>query len=203
MSIAANIFGIERLRIETDGDGVRSLVCFSNCPLKCKYCINKEQMLRRPVAYTPESLLDVLKIDEIYFKVSSAGGITFGGGEPALHSTFIEEFRKLCPEDWTLYIETSLNVPIEHIERLSNLIDYWYIDIKDMNDIIYRNYTESSNLQVKQNLEYLIRAGATKRIMVRVPLIPGYNTMSDVDFSQNQIHLLGLSSEHNFTYKTQ
>lgn len=158
-------------------------------------------MRRLPISYTPASLLDVLLIDDIFFRVSPAGGITFGGGEPALQSVFIEEFRKICPNEWTLYIETSLNVPIEHVERLSGLIDYWYIDIKDMNEEIYQKYTGVSNLQVKKNLEYLVQAGVKDKIMVRIPLIPGYNTLGDVDKSQKRIHLLGLSSEQNFKYK--
>ena len=35
------IYGIDRLRMNTDGDGVRTLVCFQGCSLDCKYCINE------------------------------------------------------------------------------------------------------------------------------------------------------------------
>ena len=88
MNDHVNIFKIERLRIETDGEGVRSLVCFSGCPLKCKYCLNKSDMNKAPLSLTPEELRDSLAIDDIYFKASSVGGVTFGGGEPSVHSEF-------------------------------------------------------------------------------------------------------------------
>ena len=33
---------IDRLRMETDGEGVTTLVAAKGCPLSCKYCINKK-----------------------------------------------------------------------------------------------------------------------------------------------------------------
>ena len=197
----ADFFDIVRLRIETDGQGVRSLVCFSGCPLKCKYCPNKKKMKNSPLSLSPASLLDSLKIDDIYFRASSIGGITLGGGEPALHSEFIEEFRKLCLPEWTLFIETSLNVPLEHVERLSKVIDYWFIDIKDMNETIYRKYTGISNGQVLKNLQYLIEQGLGDKITVRVPLIPGYNTEDDVEKSITMLQKMGVMNEQLFTYE--
>ena len=200
MNDHVNIFKIERLRIETDGEGVRSLVCFSGCPLKCKYCLNKSDMNKAPLSLTPEELRDSLAIDDIYFKASSVGGVTFGGGEPSVHSEFIEEFRQLCPPEWTLYIETSLNVPKEHVKRLAKVIDHWYIDIKDMNDKIYRKYTGSSNKQVIENLQYLIGQGLSDSITVRVPLIPDFNSQGDVDKSVEALHKMGIFSEECFAY---
>lgn len=200
MNDHVNIFKIERLRIETDGEGVRSLVCFSGCPLRCKYCLNKSDMNKAPLSLTPEELRDSLAIDDIYFKASSVGGVTFGGGEPSVHSEFIEEFRQLCPPEWTLYIETSLNVPKEHVKRLAKVIDHWYIDIKDMNDKIYRKYTGSSNKQVIENLQYLIGQGLSDSITVRVPLIPDFNSQGDVDKSVEALHKMGIFYEECFAY---
>ena len=37
----APILGVERHRIETDGNGVTTLVGFYGCPLRCKYCLNQ------------------------------------------------------------------------------------------------------------------------------------------------------------------
>jgi pyruvate formate lyase activating enzyme len=36
------IYKIDRRRIGTDGKGITDLVAMVGCPLKCKYCINKE-----------------------------------------------------------------------------------------------------------------------------------------------------------------
>lgn len=203
MSNLVRIFAIDRLRIETDGQGVRALVCFCECPLECEYCLNYNPMigLRMTELFSPESLLKRLMIDDIYIKASS-GGITFGGGEPALQSGFIEEFRRICPPDWTLYIETSLNVPSEHIQRLANLIDYWIVDIKETNNRIYRRYTGKSNRMAIKNLKYLIKRGISEKMMVRVPEIPEFNTKEDVEKSVLKLNKMGVTSIQRFVYST-
>ena len=40
MSALLPVFGISRLRMETDGDGVTTLVGCLGCPLRCRLCIN-------------------------------------------------------------------------------------------------------------------------------------------------------------------
>ena len=200
MNNSANIFSISRLRIETDGEGVRTLVCFSGCPLKCKLCPNKQELKNgSPFWYTPEAILESLKFDDVYYR-ASFGGITFGGGEPALQSGFIAQFRRICPKDWTVFIETSLNVNQNHITVLAQVIDHWYIDIKDVNDKIYQKYTGQSNKQVLSNLRYLVDQGLSSRITVRIPLIPGYNTSEDVLASADFIRSIGIDDVNIFTY---
>ena len=66
---------------------------------------------------TPMQLFTHVRVDDLYFQ-ATGGGITFGGGEPALRSIFISQFRKVIPKQWKINIETSLNVPQEHVERL-------------------------------------------------------------------------------------
>lgn len=113
----AKIFNIERAR-DVDGPGIRTLVGFCSCPLKCTYCLNKQALSSGEGKwYSPESLLKEVQMDDTYFQ-STGGGVTFGGGEPALQSEFIVRFREICPPEWTLAIETSLNVPQEHIEAI-------------------------------------------------------------------------------------
>lgn len=197
---SAKIFAISRLRIDVDGDGVRTLVCFDGCPLKCKMCPNREELEKgTPFWYTPDSLLESLKIDDVYYR-ASYGGITFGGGEPALQSEFIAQFSRMCPREWTVDIETSLNVDQEHVEVLAHVIDHWYIDIKDVNDKIYKKYTGHTNAKVLSNLQVLIDRGLASKITVRIPRIPGFNTPEDVQASSDYIKGLGIESLDIFTY---
>lgn len=199
---SANISSISRLRVETDGDGVRTLVCLNGCPLKCKMCPNKDMLEKgSPFWYTPESLLESLKIDDVYFR-ASFGGITFGGGEPALESEFIARFSHLCPKEWTVYIETSLNVDQRHIDTLAEVIDHWYIDIKDVNDEIYKKYSGKSNAQVISNLKYLIGLGLKDKITVRVPHIPDFNSQEDVDKTLSFIKELGIDNIDTLNYRS-
>ena len=40
MNTVLPLIKAERLRMETDGEGVTTLVAAMGCPLSCKYCIN-------------------------------------------------------------------------------------------------------------------------------------------------------------------
>lgn len=196
------IIGIARHRLSTDGDGVTTLVAFHGCPLHCHYCLNPQSLGdgSRYGKYSPEELYAETRIDELYFMATN-GGVTFGGGEPCLRPRFIREFRELCGPEWQLNLETSLNVPAENIEALLPLINTLIIDIKDMNPDIYRRYTGESNDLVLDNLRLLAAAGRQHDCIVRIPLIPGYNTDSDREASRKALEALGFSRFDLFTYQ--
>lgn len=196
------IIGIARHRLSTDGDGVTTLVAFHGCPLRCHYCLNPQSLGdgSRYGKYSPEELYAETRIDELYFKATN-GGVTFGGGEPCLRPRFIREFRELCGPEWQLNLETSLNVPAANIEALLPVVNTLIIDIKDMNPNIYRRYTGESNDLVLENLRLLAAAGRQHDCIVRIPLIPGYNTDSDREASRQALEALGFSQFDLFTYQ--
>ena len=173
----AKIIGISRHRLSTDGDGVTTLVAFHGCPLRCRYCLNPQSLgdSDRFKEYTPQSLYDEVRIDELYF-IATNGGVTFGGGEPALRPDFIQRFRELCGPSWGLTLETSLNVPQENIEALLPVVDSWIIDIKDMDADIYRQYTGKDNSRVLSNLRLIAEAGRQKDGKFPLPPQPAYIT---------------------------
>lgn len=199
----AALIGISRHRLTTDGEGVTTLVAFHGCPLRCKYCLNPQSFAQEGVwkQYDCEQLYEEVKIDELYF-LATHGGVTFGGGEPALQSNFISEFRRLCGTGWKITIETSLNVPQEDIERLLPVVDRYIVDIKDMNNDRYETYTGKSNTRVIENLRWLVAQGKAEQIIVRVPHIPSYNTETDIENSIHQLKEVGLSDFDRFTYRT-
>lgn len=196
----AKIFGINRHRLTTDGEGVTTLVAFSGCPLRCKYCINKTSWdFSKGHDYTPESLFEEVKIDQLYF-LATQGGITFGGGEPLLQVDFIKEFRELCGPQWQILAETSLNVPFENVATLDAVLDGYIVDIKDMNPEIYKAYTGKDNALVLSNLEWLLQHGDTNRVMARVPHIPDFNTDEDVAQSIERLKAMGVMHIDEFHY---
>lgn len=199
----AALIGISRHRLTTDGEGVTTLVAFHGCPLRCKYCLNPQSFAQEGVwkQYDCEQLYEEVKIDELYF-LATHGGVTFGGGEPALQSNFISEFRRLCGTGWKITIETSLNVPQEDIERLLPVVDRYIVDIKDMDNDRYETYTGKSNTRVIENLRWLVAQGKAEQIIVRVPHIPSYNTETDIENSIHQLKEIGLSDFDRFTYRT-
>ena len=199
----APLIGISRHRLTTDGEGVTTLVAFHGCPLRCKYCLNPQSLHSEGIwkHYDCMQLYEEVRLDELYF-LATHGGITFGGGEPCLQSDFIYEFRQLCGQEWQLSVESSLNVPQENIEKLLPVIDYYIIDIKDINNDIYQQYTGKENEKVLNNLHNLIEHGKNEQIIVRTPIIPVYNSESDVDNSIRLLKEMGITQFDRFTYKT-
>ena len=198
----AKIIGIARHRLSTDGDGVTTLVAFHCCPLCCRYCLNPQSLGdgKRFREYSSEQLYAETRIDELYF-LATNGGVTFGGGEPCLRPDFIREFRELCGSAWQLNLETSLNVPTANIEALLQVVNTLIVDIKDMNPDIYRDYTGQNNALVLDNLRLIADTRRQSDCIVRIPLIPGYNTDADRDASRKALDALGFTRFDLFTYQ--
>lgn len=198
----AKIIGVARHRLSTDGDGVTTLVAFHGCTIRCRYCLNPQSLGdgSRFKEYSPQSLYDEVRIDELYF-LATNGGVTFGGGEPCLRPDFIREFRGLCGPAWQINLETSLNVPTANIEGLLPVINTMIIDIKDMNPDIYRSYTGQSNDLVLDNLRLIAESGRQNDCIIRIPLIPNYNTDADREISRKALEALGFTRFDLFTYQ--
>ena len=197
----APFIAISRHRIQTDGEGVTTLCGFYGCPLRCKYCLNPQSFRdnTKKLLHTPESLYNAVKLDDIYFQATN-GGITFGGGEPLLYPDFLKEFRALCGDKWTLCAETSLNVESSAVEIASNVIDHFFVDIKDMNGEIYESYTGKSNERVIENLKLLLSKTSPERITIRIPLIKDFNTDSDREKSVEELKKMGFTKFDIFNY---
>lgn len=200
--VSAPLFGMERLRMGVDGDGVRTLVCFAGCPLNCKYCVNEgSKAVSDDCPFiTTDKLIDKLSVDSLYFRATN-GGVTFGGGEPLLYVDFINEFIDNANSEWNYWIETSLNVPYENIELIKDKIERFVIDIKSINEDIYKSYTGIDNDIVLSNLKRLIDDVGTDRIIVRVPYIEGYTSKSDQQESADYIKSLGINNIDMFDYR--
>lgn len=199
--LRTQIIGIVRHRLSTDGDGVTTLVAFHGCPLHCRYCLNPQSLVddRNFRSYSPEELYAETRIDELYF-LATNGGITFGGGEPCLHPKFIHKFRELCGDGWQINIETSLNVPAVFIESLLPIVNTLIIDIKDMHAEIYRHYTGRNDDLVIDNLKMIARQNRQHNCIIRLPLIPNFNTEADRIASRTALETLGFDRFDLFTY---
>jgi radical SAM domain protein len=199
--ITAPFIAINRHRLTTDGEGVTTLVGFHGCPLHCEYCLNAQCLQADGVwcRLTPGELYSEVEIDDLYF-VATGGGICFGGGEPLLRSDFIKAFAEIMNPEWKLTIETSLNVPLENVKAIASLVQMWYVDIKDMNPEIYKAYGCKENKQVVSNLQWLAANGYADKVIIRLPLIPEYNTDEDRQRSQQQLENMGFRNFDKFNY---
>lgn len=195
------LISIHRHRIGIDGKGVTTLVGAHGCPLRCKYCLNPHAWApdTKYTNVTPEELLEKVKIDHLYF-LATEGGIVFGGGESLLHADFIREFRKICPPEWKITLETSLNVPIAVLQKVLNVVDEYIVDIKDMDSTIYEFYTGCSNKQVLENLKTLREHVIPEKVQIRVPLIPRFNKTENLDKSCEYLRDFGFNNLDVFSY---
>ena len=197
----APLIGICRHRLAVDGAGVTTLVAFHGCPLRCRYCLNPQCLDSEEVwrEMSAEEMLEELQRDDLYFR-ATRGGVCFGGGEPLLRSEMIQEVCRLMPEEWNVTIETSLNVPLQRVEAVAPFVRQWIIDVKDMNADIYHRYTSIDNGRVRENLQWLVTHVDTEKVLIRLPLIPEYNTPADVAASRKELQAMGFTRFDEFEY---
>lgn len=197
------LIGVSRFRFGTDGDGITTLVGFYGCPLRCKYCLNPQSIdPSTPKRYiTAEELYQLLIKDGLYF-LGTGGGVTFGGGEPLLHVDYIQDLIDLGIDKWKINVETSLNVPLESVERIVPVVDELIVDVKDMNPHLYNKYTEGTLGRVAENLKWLEINNYQYKVVIRLPLIPNFNTDQDRKLSEDILRNMGFERFDRFTYKT-
>lgn len=191
---------ISRHRMGIDGTGVTTLVCGAGCPLHCHWCINRRLLSeRKPKMVTEDELYKMVVVDDLYFR-ATGGGITFGGGESLMQADFFEDFRKKCGDGWHLCAETSLSVPRNLVAAATETIDEFIVDCKDMNPEIYNSYTGGSQKLMEENLCFLLEKVGSERVVVRVPLIPDFNTQDDRQKSISRLKELGVTRLDVFEY---
>lgn len=119
-----------------------------------------------------------------------------------LYADFIAEFRRIAPEEWHFYAETSLCVPKKELTAAAGAIDHFYVDVKDTNASIFERYTGvNAAASVLRNLAALLALTGPERITVRLPLIPGFNTAEDVSRSKELLTKAGVVNFDCFSYR--
>ena len=191
---------ISRLRMGIDGKGVTTLVCSPGCPLHCRYCINKKILAENKFKnVTAKDLVEKVRCDHLYY-CATGGGITFGGGESLLQASFFSFFREACPKEWRLCAETSLSVPQDMVALAIESIDEFIVDCKDMDPVVYNEYTGGDESLMESNLRFLIEKAGPERVVVRVPLIPGYNDGEKREKSIEKLKAMGVERMDIFSY---
>lgn len=149
---------------------------------------------------SPQQLYDIVKIDDVYFRATK-GGITFGGGEPLSYPRFINEFHDLCKSrQWTINVETSLNVSLDNLRLCAFSIDSFFVDIKCISNKQYISYTGTSNRKVIRNLEWLADNIDIHSVIIRIPKIPRYTTDIDINSAIGFVKSLGFVNVDCFDY---
>ena len=194
------IQAINRHRFTVDGKGITTLVGLYGCPLRCRYCINKDILsTARYREMSPRELAEELMIDYCYF-LATGGGVTLGGGESLLYADEIRELRELLPDKINVNVETSLNVDRRNLECVLDSIDHLIIDVKTLNPAVYESYTGVSPQRTVENLRYLSERKLQRKCTVRIPEIPGFTSEADIEQTKEEILRLGFEDIDAFKY---
>ena len=150
-----------------DGPGVRFIIFFAGCPLRCKYCHNPDSWnLADGKDYTAEQLLDEAESCKSYW--GTKGGITVSGGEPLLQLDFLLElFTKAKQRGINTCIDTS-GAPFtkegewfEKFQKLMEVTDTLLMDIKHMDSAKHKAFTTQPNELILENARFIAPAGVS------------------------------------------
>lgn len=149
-----------------------------------------------------EQVLLELKKDENLFR-RAGGGITLSGGEPLAQPEFARELLKGCKEKgWHTAIETTGLGSKQAIEEVFPWIDLALVDIKAINPHVHKEGTGVENRII---LENILRISFITKVVVRVPVIPGFNDNEEEiqaigEFAQlmSNVDTIHLLPYHNF-----
>jgi pyruvate formate lyase activating enzyme len=121
----------------------------------------------------PGELVELLLRDRHFYE-TSGGGVTFSGGEPALHADYLEEvLTRLKRQHIHTAIQTCGLFDFEQFStRLITKIDLIFYDIKLLAPDLHLRYTGKDNRLILENFIRLTGL-AREKVVPRVPLVPG------------------------------
>ena len=194
-----------------DGPGIRMVVFFQGCKLRCAYCHNPDTWIfNKGIAITAEQIVKKAKRYKPYFKFND-GGITFSGGEPLMQPEFLLECLKLCKKEEIHTVIDTAGVGFGDYDEILNYTDLVILDIKHSNPKKYKDITGLDMDSYCRFKDALIKNN--KSIWLKQVVTPGINdTYEDMvafekevnTFSKSMIQKVELLPYHTlgvFKYK--
>ncbi len=169
-----------------DGPGVRYVVFFQGCVLRCLYCHNPDSWaVHGGVEMTASEIIEKMVRNLPFYET---GGITATGGEPLLQLDFLTELFTLAKERG---IHTALDTSgilfshdrLERYDRLMDVCDLVLLDIKHLDNDEHIRLTGASNESVLNFMDYLHKK--KKPVWVRHVIVP------DITYKEEQLKALG------------
>lgn len=153
-----------------DGPGIRTVIFFNGCKLRCKYCHNPEMWIKGKENMTVDEVVQKVIKNKPYFKRNN-GGVTFSGGEPLLQVDFLIELsKKLKKEGIHIALDTA-GVGIGKYDELLKYIDLVLLDIKHISDTGFKDLTGCNLSETYEFINALNKSG--KPVWIRQVIVPG------------------------------
>lgn len=160
-----------------DGPGIRCVVFFRGCPMRCRYCHNPDTWaVDSGSEYSADELIaKVLRNREFY----KSGGITASGGEPMLQLDFLIELFRLakknqihtCLDTSGIVFDPEDRERVEKIDEMLDFCDLVMLDVKHIDEGAHKELTGHSNSNVLAFAAHLSQRNIKMRI--RHVLVPG------------------------------
>lgn len=155
-----------------DGPGIRTVVFFAGCSLRCKYCHNPDTWFRLcGNKKTVEEVFEEVQKYASYYKFSG-GGITISGGEPADQPYFLQELLKACRANGIHSVLDTSGCATESIAKETlPYVDLLMLDFKAFDPELYFKITG----QKRERPMLTLRIAQSLKIptWIRFVLVPG------------------------------
>ena len=160
-----------------DGPGIRFVIFFKGCPMRCLYCHNPDTW---DISGAQEYSVDEIVSKALKYKgyFGDKGGITVTGGEPLVQIDFLIELFKSFKEN---NIKTALDtsgiifdpnneILLNKFNELIKYTDLVLLDIKHIDDNEHIKLTSHSNKNILLFAKYL--SDNNVKMWIRHVLVP-------------------------------
>lgn len=181
------------LRLEGGAVCRREAVCRACDTFDCAKSCYHEALRLSGKWYTVEELMAVLRRDRQYWE--NGGGVTFSGGDPLTQRDFLLAALERCrAEGIHTAMETSGWAPQADFLKALALTDFAFVDVKHMDSARHRKKTAVGNEQILENLSAVSKSGWKGRLVLRMPVIGGYNdSMENAEATAGFMEKAGLA----------
>jgi pyruvate formate lyase activating enzyme len=146
------------------------------------------------------SVEDVIRVveEDSRFYARSGGGLTVSGGEPLLQARFVERLLKTAQRRGIdTALETTGYCNWRDLERVCGHVNQIFFDIKSLNPEKHKRSAGIDNKLILTNFQKLCKSFPKMCIVVRTPVIPGFNdSPEDIKAIVDFINDVGGSSEY-------
>ncbi len=172
-----------------DGPGVRLVVFFQGCPMRCLYCHNPDTW--KIGGGTEMTVAQILAQYEKNRAFYSRGGITATGGEPLLQMDFVTELFSAaahhgihtCLDTSGITFQPNVPAAVERFDQLMSVTDLVMLDIKHIDPEGHRSLTGHSLDPVLAFARYLDERAIP--VWIRHVVVPG------ITYEQGELLRLG------------
>lgn len=163
-----------------DGPGLRCVVFFQGCPMRCRYCQNPDTWdASAGREMTCEQVLAKIERCRPYF--GKFGGVTLSGGEPFMQAAFAAELLQACRQRGIhTAVDTCGYFLNEQVDRGLDSTSLVILDIKHADGPKHKELTGCELDRPLAFLRHVAERGIP--LWVRQVIVPGWNdTPADVD----------------------